>query len=99
MAQPEGGRWDVGVKGGSVYIARVSDSDERVFEDQIAPEEARELAELLRKYAGKADESDAKHDEDDDDEDDDDEDDDDKDDDDKDDDDKDDDDKDDDDKD
>ena len=57
MADQEGGRWDVGVKDNSVYLVRVSDSDDRLFEDQLAPEEARKLAELLRKYAGKVDES------------------------------------------
>jgi hypothetical protein len=59
MAEQQGGRWDVGVKDDAVFIARISDDDERVFEDLVAPEEARQLAELLRKYAGKADEADA----------------------------------------
>jgi hypothetical protein len=57
MADQEGGRWDVGVKDNAVYLVRVSDSDERLFADHLAPEEARKLAELLRKYAGKVDES------------------------------------------
>jgi len=57
MAEKEGGQWDVGVKDNAVFVARVNDDGERVFEDQLAPEEARHLAELLRKYAGKVDES------------------------------------------
>jgi hypothetical protein len=57
MAEKEGGQWDVGVKDNVVFVARVNDDGERVFEDQLAPEEARHLAELLRKYAGKVDES------------------------------------------
>ena len=35
-----------------------SESDERVFDDLLAAEEARELAGLLTKYADKSDESD-----------------------------------------
>jgi len=58
VAEQEGGRWDVGVKGNIVYLARVSDDGERLFEDQVAAHEARQLAELLTKYAGKADEAD-----------------------------------------
>src|SRR5829696_4385504 len=57
MAEKEGGQWDVGVKDNAVFVARVNDDGERVFEDQLAPEEARHFAELLRKYAGKVDES------------------------------------------
>ena len=57
MADQEGGRWDVGIKDNAVYLARVSDSDERLLQDQLAPEEARHLAELLNKYAGKVDDS------------------------------------------
>ena len=58
MAEEEGGRWDVGVKGNAVYLERRSEENERLFADQIAPEEARELAELLTKYAEKADSAD-----------------------------------------
>ena len=57
MAEKEGGQWDVGVKDNVVFLARINDDGERLFEDQLAPEEARHLAELLRKYAGKVDES------------------------------------------
>jgi hypothetical protein len=57
MVSHEGGRWDVGVKSETVYVQRVSDSDKPLFADALAPEEARELAGLLTKYADKADES------------------------------------------
>ena len=58
MVRHEGGRWDVGTKDNAVYLERISGSDERLFDDSLAPEEARELAELLTKYADKLDESD-----------------------------------------
>jgi hypothetical protein len=58
MDRHEGGRWDVAVKSNAVYVQRISDSDEQLFEDLLAPEEARELAGLLTKYAEKVDESD-----------------------------------------
>ena len=48
-----GGRWDVGTKDNAVYLERISGSDERLFDDSVAPEEARELAGLLTKYADK----------------------------------------------
>ncbi|MCV6976281.1 hypothetical protein [Mycobacterium bourgelatii] len=54
MAGQEGGRWDVGVKDNEVYIARIDDSDQKVFNDLISPDEARGLADLLTKYADKA---------------------------------------------
>ncbi len=57
MVRNEGGRWDVGVKNKEVYLGRISESDERVFDDLIAPDEARDLAGLLTKYADKADEA------------------------------------------
>ncbi len=57
MVGHEGGRWDVGVKSKTVYVQRVSDSEKPLFADALAPEEARELAGLLTKYADKADES------------------------------------------
>lgn len=52
-----GGRWDVGIKAAAVYVERISDSDERLFEDSLAAEEARDLAGLLTKYADKLDEA------------------------------------------
>jgi hypothetical protein len=57
MVRHEGGRWDVGPKNNAVYLERISESDERLFDDLLAPEEARELAGLLTKYADKLDES------------------------------------------
>ncbi len=65
MASKEGGRWDVGTKDNAVYLERISDSDERLFDDLLEPEEARELAGLLTKYADKAAESDGSEDSDD----------------------------------
>jgi hypothetical protein len=58
MARHEGGRWDVGAEDNGVYLERISESDEHLFEDLLAPAEARELAGLLTKYADKLDESD-----------------------------------------
>ena len=58
MVRHEGGRWDVGTKNNAVYVERISESDERLFDDLLAPEEARELAGLLTKYADESDESD-----------------------------------------
>jgi hypothetical protein len=57
MVRHEGGRWDVGVKDNAVDLERISDSGERLFDDLLAPEEARELAGLLTKYADKLDKS------------------------------------------
>jgi hypothetical protein len=57
MVRHEGGRWDVGVRDAAVYVERISDSDERLFEDSLAAEEARDLAGLLTKYADKLDEA------------------------------------------
>jgi hypothetical protein len=56
MARHEGGRWDVGAEDNGVYLERISESDERLFEDLLAPAEARELGGLLTKYADKLDE-------------------------------------------
>ncbi|MCK8645594.1 hypothetical protein [Mycobacterium colombiense] len=57
MVGHEGGRWDVAAKDKAVYLQRVSDGDEPLFEDSLTPEEARALAGLLTKYADKAGES------------------------------------------
>ena len=57
MVSHEGGRWDVGTEGDAVYLERISESDEQLFEDSLSPEEARALAGLLTKYADKAEES------------------------------------------
>jgi hypothetical protein len=58
MVRHEGGRWDVGIEDNAVYLERISESDEELFDDLLAPEEARRLAGLLTKYADKLDESD-----------------------------------------
>ena len=58
MVGHEGGRWDVGAKNDAVYLERISESDERLFDDSLEPAEARELAGLLTKYADKVDKSD-----------------------------------------
>ena len=57
MVRHEGGRWDVGVEDNAVYLQRISESDEELFDDLLTPEEARQLAGLLTKYADKLDES------------------------------------------
>ena len=56
MVGHEGGRWDVGTENHAVYLERISDSGEHLFDDLLAPEEARQLAGLLTKYADKLDE-------------------------------------------
>ncbi|KKC03330.1 hypothetical protein [Mycobacterium nebraskense] len=55
MVRQEGGRWDVGIKDNAVYLERVSEGDERLFDDSLASDEARKLAELLTKFADKLD--------------------------------------------
>jgi hypothetical protein len=57
MVRQEEGRWDVSVKSNAVCVERISDSDKQVFEDLLAPREARALAGLLTKFADKVDES------------------------------------------
>jgi hypothetical protein len=57
MVRQEQGRWDVSVKSNAVCLERISDGDKQLFEDLLAPEEARELAGLLTKFADKADEA------------------------------------------
>ena len=58
MVSEEGGRWDVGIKDNAVYIERRNEDNESLFEAQLEPEEARELARLLKKFADKADSTD-----------------------------------------
>ncbi|BBZ37242.1 hypothetical protein [Mycobacterium conspicuum] len=53
----DGGRWDVGVKNNEVYVARIGEDDKQLFDDVVAPDEARKLAGLLTKYADKADDA------------------------------------------
>lgn len=51
------GRWDVSIKNDAVHVERFSGSDEQVFDDLLAPDEARRLAGLLTKFADKLDET------------------------------------------
>jgi hypothetical protein len=67
MVEHEGGQWNVATKENEVYLERVSEDSERLFDDSLAPEEARELARLLTKHADGISES-AKSDKDEDDE-------------------------------
>ena len=57
MVNHEKGRWDVSIKSNAVCVERISDSDKRLFEDSLVPDEARELAGLLTKFADKLGES------------------------------------------
>jgi hypothetical protein len=57
MGSHEAGRWDIGIENNAVHVERISDSDKQLFEDFLAPDEARELAGLLTKYADQLDES------------------------------------------
>ncbi len=57
MVGDEGGRWDVGLKDRAVHVERISEDDKSLFDDLLEPDEARELAGLLTKYADKVDES------------------------------------------
>lgn len=50
----ENGRWDVGAKDGAVYVERRGEDNEQVFSDRLQPEDARQLAALLTKFADKA---------------------------------------------
>ena len=58
MARQEGSRWDVGTKDNAITLERFDDGDERVSEDVLQVDEARELAALLTKHADKLDASD-----------------------------------------
>ncbi len=58
MVSEAGGRWDVGIKDNALYLERRSEDNESLFEAQLEPEEARELARLLKKYADKSDSTD-----------------------------------------
>jgi hypothetical protein len=69
MAEPEGGQWNVATKDDTVYVERVSEDSKLLFEDLLAPEEARELARLLTKHADSINESDVPEDDDSDDDD------------------------------
>jgi hypothetical protein len=58
MARKEGSRWDVGTKDDTITLERFDDSNDRVSEDVLQVEEARELAALLTKHADTLDSSD-----------------------------------------
>jgi hypothetical protein len=58
MVSEEGGRWDVGIKDNKLYLERRSEDNDSLFEAQLEPEEARELARLLKKFADKSDSTD-----------------------------------------
>ena len=51
MEEHAGGQWNVATKENEVYLERVSEDSERLFDDSLAPEEARQLARLLTKHA------------------------------------------------
>ena len=57
MVEHEGGQWNVATKENTVYLERVSEDSERLFDDSLAPEEARQLARLLTKHADKISDS------------------------------------------
>jgi hypothetical protein len=57
MVEHAGGQWNVATKENTVYLERVSEDSEQLFEDALAPEEARQLARLLTKHADKISES------------------------------------------
>ena len=57
MAEHRGGQWNVAVKENEVYLERMSEDNERLFDDSLAPEEARQLARLITKHADKISES------------------------------------------
>lgn len=53
MARQEGSRWDVGTKNNVITLERFDEDNERVSEDELQVDEARELAALLTKHADK----------------------------------------------
>ena len=57
MVDREGGQWNVAIKEDAVYLERVSKDNERQFEDLLDPQEARDFARLLTKFADSLDES------------------------------------------
>lgn len=59
MADREGGQWNVSRKKNAVYLERVSESGEQLFDASLEPEEASQLAALLAKHADKSRTSDA----------------------------------------
>ncbi len=67
MVEHEGGQWNVATKENAVYLERLSEDSKRLFDDSLAPEEARQLARLLTKHADKISEADSAEDSEDDD--------------------------------
>jgi uncharacterized small protein (DUF1192 family) len=59
MVRHSEGGWKVGTKDDLISLERVSETDERIFEALLEPDEAREIAELLNKHADKVDPPDA----------------------------------------
>lgn len=57
------GRWDVGATDGVVLVERRGADDKRMFTDRLEPDDARRLAELLSKFADKAETAEARDDE------------------------------------
>lgn len=57
MVREEGSRWDVGTRDNVITLERFDDSDERVSEDVLEVDEARELAALLTKHADRIESS------------------------------------------
>ena len=62
MGRQEGSRWDVGTKDNVITLERFGEDDERVSEDVLEVQEARDLAALLTKHADKIESSDDKDD-------------------------------------
>jgi hypothetical protein len=54
MVRDEGGRWDVSTEEDEVYLERIDEDDDQVFDDYLTPDEARALAGLLNKFADQA---------------------------------------------
>lgn len=57
MVEHEGGQWNLATTEHAVYLERVSEDSEHLFDDSLAPEEARQLARLLTKHADKISDS------------------------------------------
>lgn len=55
MVREQGGRWDVSIQDNAVCLERVSEDGERLFDESLTSDEARDLAELLTKFAHKLD--------------------------------------------
>jgi hypothetical protein len=58
MVEQQGGQWNVATKENEVYLERVTDDGELLFDESLDPAEARQLARLLTKHADGISESD-----------------------------------------